>query len=70
MRALLAGLLLFASLAVIDVSSVSAGAPEGFTASLVLGNLYAGDGGLPNSFAYAPDGRIFIGRKDGIVDAG
>src|SRR6185503_2208698 len=42
--------------------------PPGFATVLVQGNLLAGPGGGPTSFAYAPDGRIFVGRKTGVVD--
>src|SRR4051794_11940896 len=42
--------------------------PGGFATVKVLGNLGAGQGGNPTSFAYAPDGRIFIGRKAGVVN--
>src|SRR5476649_1702630 len=42
--------------------------PAGFTTVQVLGGLDAGPGGNPTAFAYAPDGRIFIGRKTGVVN--
>ncbi|HEX4491503.1 MAG TPA: Calx-beta domain-containing protein [Acidimicrobiia bacterium] len=42
--------------------------PPGFATVLVQGNLLAGPGGGPTSFAYAPDGRVFVGRKTGVVD--
>ena len=50
------------------VASRPESAPGGFTTRVVLSHLGAGDGGIPTAFAYAPDGRIFIGRKTGIVD--
>ena len=50
-------------------AAAATGAPEGFVASLVLGKLdKVGAGGLPVGFAYAPDGRIFIARKTGVID--
>ena len=42
--------------------------PSGFSTVSVLPAAAAGPGGGPTSFAYAPDGRIFVGRKTGIVD--
>ena len=49
-------------------SGAGADAPPGFATVRVLGNLTDGPGGGPTSFAYAPDGRIFIARKTGVVD--
>ena len=43
-------------------------APAGFRVSTVLANLDQGHGGNPTGFAYAPDGRIFVARKVGVVD--
>ncbi len=43
-------------------------APAGFRVSTVLANLGQGHGGNPTGFAYAPDGRIFVARKVGVVD--
>ena len=42
--------------------------PAGFSVSTVLSNLGAGPGGNPTSFAYAPDGRIFVARKTGVLN--
>jgi glucose/arabinose dehydrogenase len=42
--------------------------PAGFSVSTVLSNLAAGPGGNPTAFAYAPDGRIFVARKTGILN--
>jgi glucose/arabinose dehydrogenase len=42
--------------------------PAGFSVSTVLSNLNAGLGGKVTAFAYAPDGRIFIARKTGVLD--
>lgn len=44
--------------------SVTAGAavPPGFTDTVALGGLTA-----PTTAAFAPDGRVFIGEKSGIV---
>ena len=38
---------------------------ERFTTVPVLSGVDAGHGGVPPSFAYAPDGRVFVGRKTG-----
>ena len=67
LRMFVVGLLLSSTVAA-GIETASADAPVGFTASLVLGNLQAGLGGLPVAFAYAPDGRIFIARKTGVID--
>lgn len=48
--------------------SAGAGAPPGFVSSLVLGGLGKGSGANPVAFAYAPDGRVFVARKAGIID--
>lgn len=42
--------------------------PAGFHSQRVIGKLAKGTGGLPNAFAFAPDGRIFVARKTGVVD--
>jgi glucose/arabinose dehydrogenase len=42
--------------------------PAGFSVSTVLSNLGQGPGGNPTSFAYAPDGRIFVARKTGVLN--
>ena len=65
--ALVAALVLPAALTLAP-STAGADAPPGFATVKVLGNLTDGIGGGPTSFAYAPDGRIFIGRKTGVVD--
>jgi len=44
------------------------GPPIGFTASLVQGGLHDGVGGLPVAFAFAPDGRLFVARKTGVIN--
>jgi glucose/arabinose dehydrogenase len=49
-------------------ASAAADPPAGFATVKVLGGVDEGPGGGPTSFAYAPDGRIFIGRKTGVVD--
>ena len=51
-----------------SADSAVAAPPSGFTTVPVLSGVDAGHGGVPTSFAYAPDGRIFIGRKTGVVD--
>ncbi|MDQ1533663.1 MAG: hypothetical protein QOF28_1424, partial [Actinomycetota bacterium] len=50
----------------LDASSIQP--PTGFSISTVLSGLDAGPGGNPTQFAYAPDGRIFVARKTGIVN--
>ena len=65
LRMFVVGVLLCSTAMAAGIESASAGAPVGFTASLVQGNLQSGLGGLPVAFAYAPDGRIFIARKTG-----
>jgi glucose/arabinose dehydrogenase len=66
---LAAATLLCGSTAMAAVSRPAAGNPPlGFTTTVVLAHLGRGDGGIPTAFAYAPDGRIFIGRKAGVVD--
>jgi glucose/arabinose dehydrogenase/ribosomal protein L24E len=42
--------------------------PAGFSISRVVAGLGLGAGGNPTAFAYAPDGRIFIARKTGVLD--
>jgi glucose/arabinose dehydrogenase len=42
--------------------------PAGFSISTVLANLDQGPGGNPTAFAFAPDGRIFVARKTGVLD--
>ncbi len=42
--------------------------PAGFSVSTVLSNLDSGPGGNPTSFAYAPDGRVFVARKTGVLN--
>jgi glucose/arabinose dehydrogenase/PKD repeat protein len=42
--------------------------PTGFSISTVLSGLANGPGGNPTQFAYAPDGRIFVARKTGVVN--
>ena len=49
-------------------TSAGAALPAGFGLRAVLTHLNAGVGGIATAFAYAPDGRIFVGRKTGIVD--
>jgi glucose/arabinose dehydrogenase len=44
------------------------GLPAGFSVSTVQGNLDQGGGGGPTAFAYAPDGRIFVARKTGVLN--
>jgi glucose/arabinose dehydrogenase len=44
------------------------GVPAGFSISTVVSNLQQGAGGNPVGFAYAPDGRIFVARKTGVLD--
>ncbi len=44
------------------------GLPAGFSTKTVLNGLHAGPGGNPTAFAYAPDGRIFVARKAGVLD--
>ena len=44
------------------------GLPSGFSVSTVQSNLDAGPGGNPTAFAYAPDGRVFVARKTGVLD--
>src|SRR5450759_1399983 len=61
-----AGLLLGA-LASGPATAVGA-APAGFRSRAVLTNLAQGVGGIATAFAFAPDGRIFIGRKTGVID--
>ncbi len=68
LRIFVVGALLCSTALAAGIESASAGAPVGFTASLVQGNLQSGLGGLPVAFAYAPDGRIFIARKTGVID--
>jgi glucose/arabinose dehydrogenase len=51
-----------------DAHPAGAGVPSGFASSLILGGLDAGPGGNPVAFAFAPDGRVFVARKAGIVD--
>jgi glucose/arabinose dehydrogenase len=67
-RVLVAAVLVAVSSASVGAHALAPGPPVGFTASLVLGGLHDGIGGLPTAFAYAPDGRIFIARKTGVVD--
>ena len=69
-RAMVAALLCLGSIAVAiaEAPTASVGPPEGFTSSLVLGHLDADNGGFPVAFAYAPDGRVFIARKTGLID--
>ncbi|MDQ1466188.1 MAG: hypothetical protein QOH10_603, partial [Actinomycetota bacterium] len=43
-------------------------APAGFSVSTVVSGVGAGPGGNPSAFAYAPDGRIFVARKTGVLD--
>ena len=45
-----------------------AGPPSHFRSTLVVGPLGQGAGGIPTAFAYAPDGRIFVARKTGVVN--
>ncbi len=42
--------------------------PAGFSIHTILDNLTQDAGGNPTAFEYAPDGRIFIARKTGILD--
>ncbi len=42
--------------------------PSGFAIQTVQSGLDAGPGGKPTQFAYAPDGRIFVARKTGILN--
>ena len=42
--------------------------PAGFSVVTVQGNLDQGTGGNVTAFAYAPDGRIFVARKTGVLD--
>ena len=42
--------------------------PAGFSIANVLANLDQGPGGNPTAFAFAPDGRIFVARKTGVLD--
>ena len=42
--------------------------PAGFSIANVLANLDQGPGGNPTVFAFAPDGRIFVARKTGVLD--
>ncbi|HEX4491504.1 MAG TPA: PQQ-dependent sugar dehydrogenase [Acidimicrobiia bacterium] len=44
------------------------GLPAGFSIATVQNNLDDGPGGNVTSFAYAPDGRIFVARKTGVLD--
>ncbi|MDQ1465876.1 MAG: hypothetical protein QOH10_291, partial [Actinomycetota bacterium] len=60
--------LMSAGTALAFTAPAAADPPGGFATVKVLGNLGAGQGGNPTAFAYAPDGRIFIGRKAGIVN--
>ena len=48
--------------------SAAAQPPAGFSVSTVLSNLDQGPGGNPTSFGYAPDGRIFVARKTGVLN--
>src|SRR5437762_564147 len=65
---LVSALLLAVPILASNAVPAGAGAPTGFTSSLVLGGLDAGLGGNPVAFAYAPDGRIFVARKSGVID--
>ena len=60
--------LLAAAAGVLAPAVASASAPAGFSSKLVVGRLGRGVGGIPTAFAYAPDGRIFVARKTGVVD--
>lgn len=52
-----------------DVQALdSAQPPAGFSIANVLANLDQGPGGNPTAFAFAPDGRIFVARKTGVLD--
>ena len=42
--------------------------PAGFSISTIVSGLALGAGGNPTAFSYAPDGRIFIARKTGVLD--
>jgi glucose/arabinose dehydrogenase len=71
LRALVAAALVSAAAtgAIGGASALDApGPPAGFTASLVQGGLHDGVGGLPTAFAFAPDGRLFVARKTGVID--
>lgn len=49
--------------------AVASAAPSAdFSSRLVIGHLARGVGGVPTAFAYAPDGRVFVARKAGVVD--
>jgi glucose/arabinose dehydrogenase len=50
------------------VRRASAAPAIGFTAPVVLAGLESGVGGAATAFAWAPDGRIFVARKKGVVD--
>ncbi|HEY5011820.1 MAG TPA: PQQ-dependent sugar dehydrogenase, partial [Acidimicrobiia bacterium] len=67
-RVLVAAVLVAVSSTSVGAHALVPGPPVGFTASLVVGGLHDGIGGLPTAFAYAPDGRIFVARKTGVVD--
>jgi glucose/arabinose dehydrogenase len=67
-RVLVCTVLLAVPVVASDVQPAGAGAPPGFTSSLVLSGLDAGVGANPVAFAYAPDGRVYIARKSGVID--
>jgi len=53
---------------VIAPAAVAAAPPAGFATKVVVNRLGRGVGGIPTAFAIAPDGRIFVARKTGVVD--
>jgi glucose/arabinose dehydrogenase len=50
------------------VPSGSTAVTTGFSSPVVLSGLEAGIGGSATAFAWAPDGRVFVARKKGVVD--
>ena len=68
LRLVVAIALVSASFAASGIEGALAGPPAGFTTSVVLAGLHDGVGGLPVAFAYAPDGRVFVARKTGVID--
>ena len=50
------------------VPSGSTAIATGFSSPAVLTGLEAGAGGAATAFAWAPDGRVFVARKKGVVD--
>jgi glucose/arabinose dehydrogenase len=69
LRVLVAAVLVSASFATVGAArGLVAGPPVGFATSLVVGGLHDGVGGLPVAFAFAPDGRVFVARKTGVID--